>query len=108
MQTENTGAALLVRLGSDYGSANKRALDELEVLLRRATSEITPGNVILNFNETEYIGARFVNILVQASNELRRGNRRLTLVGLREPLFGVLRICKLDERFAPNHGHSKH
>ena len=96
MQVTVQDGVTIVRLDSSYSAFNEPHLDELQDQLLTIVKETPSIYLVLDFEETEFFGSVFFEILFRAWKRIRERRGRFALCQLRPACQEILETAKLD------------
>jgi anti-anti-sigma factor len=86
----------ILQLDASYASLDDVSLEKLgEVLLSEATYA-EPPRLLLDLSRTQFIGSRFIELLVRAWKRLKMRGGSMALCGVQPFCAEVLRVARLD------------
>lgn len=86
---------LTVKIQSDLVASGSKDLKARLVQLVEGGEK----NLILDFHEVKVIDSAGIGALIATQNSLKSSGQRLKLIGVREPIFKMLKIMRLDKHF---------
>ncbi|MGQ9575494.1 MAG: STAS domain-containing protein [Thermoguttaceae bacterium] len=86
----------ILELGTSYHSLDEKTLEHLGEILLSQASFAEPPRLVLDLSQTEFIGSRFVELLVRAWKRIKSRNGSMALCGVRPFCADVLRVSRLD------------
>ena len=86
----------ILQLDASYSSLDEKALEHVgEVLLAEATYA-EPPRLLLDLSLTQFIGSRFIELLVRAWKRVRTRGGTMALCGVQPLCAEVLQVARLD------------
>jgi len=86
----------ILQLDASYSSLDEKALEHVgEVLLAEATYA-EPPRLLLDLSLTQFIGSRFIELLVRAWKRVRTRGGSMALCGVQPLCAEVLQVARLD------------
>jgi anti-anti-sigma factor len=92
--------ATIVELGPRYDSLDGPSLREFAEQLLREAEQADPPCLLLDLSQTDYIGSRFVEVLVRLWHRLKRRGGTLALCGVQPFCLEILKVTRLNEIWA--------
>ena len=83
-----------------YSSLDRLKLADAQRLLLDLVNQPSPPYLIVDLSGVQYVGARFIGIVVSACVELKKRGRRLVLCGLNSYCAELFHRLHLDRLFA--------
>ncbi|CAM2009904.1 STAS domain-containing protein [Acanthopleuribacter pedis] len=89
------GEGLTVKIQSDLVASGSKELKARLVQLVEGGEKL----LTLDFHEVKVIDSAGIGVLISTQNSLKQGGQKLKLIGVREPIFKMLKIMRLDKHF---------
>ena len=86
----------ILQLDASYASLDDKALQELGEVLLSEASFAEPPHLLLDMSPTQFIGSRFIELLVRAWKRIRIRDGAMVLCGVQQLCDDVLRVSRLD------------
>ena len=86
----------ILPLDAGYSSLDERALEGLGEALLSEAAYAEPPRLLLEFSRTQFIGSRFIELLVRAWKRIRSRDGSMALCGVQPLCAEVLRVARLD------------
>ena len=86
----------VIELGPSYDSLNEAALAESGGVLLGEAVHAEPPRLLLDLSGTQFIGSRFIELLVRTWKRLRERGGTMALCGVQPFCSEVLHTTKLD------------
>lgn len=86
----------ILELDRDFASLNEDGLVEFGGILLSEATYAEPPRLLLDFAQTQFIGSRFIELLVRAWTRLKRRQGSTVLCNLQPLCREVLHITRLD------------
>jgi anti-anti-sigma factor len=86
----------VLQLDGSYASLDEKPLEELgEVLLTEATYAEPPW-LLLDLSRTQFVGSRFIELLIRAWKRIRARDGSMALCGVQPLCAEVFQVSRLD------------
>ncbi len=86
--------------GHRYDSLDDSSLREFTEQILREAEQADPPRLLIDLSQTDYIGSRFVEVLVRVWRRLRQRGGSLALCGVQPFCLEVLKVTRLDQLWA--------
>jgi anti-anti-sigma factor len=87
----------IVELGLRYDSLDDASLQEFAGQFLHEAEQADPPCVLLDLSQTDYIGSRFVEVLLRAWRRLKERGGTLALCGVQPFCLEVLKVTRLNQ-----------
>jgi anti-anti-sigma factor len=87
----------IVEPGRRYDSLDDSALREFSEQILREAEQADPPCLLIDLSQTDYIGSRFVEVLVRVWRRLKQRGGSLALCGAQPFCLEVLKVTRLDQ-----------
>jgi anti-anti-sigma factor len=86
----------VLQLDASYASLDEEALEDLGEALLAEAAYAEPPRLLLDLSRTQFIGSRFIELLVRAWKRVRTRGGSMALCGVQPLCAEVLRVARLD------------
>ena len=93
--TQHRGITL-IELGPSYDSLDDRTLEAFGEVLLSEAAFADPPRVLLDLSRTNYVGSRFIELMVRAWKRLKMRGGEMALCGVQPFCAEVLQATRLD------------
>lgn len=90
----------VVELDKAYDALDTAGMQRLDTLLQEEVGTADPPQIVFDMSHTEYIGSRFIELLVRTWKQLRDRNGQMALCGLSPFCRDVIRTTRLEAVWA--------
>ncbi len=90
----------VVELGPRYDSLDDPSLRGFTEQILREAEQADPPCMLMDFSQTEYIGSRFVEVLVRVWQRLKRRGGTLAFCSLQPFCLEVFKVTRLNQIWA--------
>ncbi len=90
----------IVESGPRCDSLDEASLSEFSEQVLREAAQADPPCLLVDLSQTDYIGSRFVELLVRVWQRLKRRGGALALCGVQPLCLEVLKVTRLDQIWA--------
>jgi anti-anti-sigma factor len=84
------------QLDASYASLDEKALEGLGEAILTEAAYAEPPRLLLDLSRTQFIGSRFIELLVRAWKRVRIRDGSMALCGVQPLCAEVLRVARLD------------
>jgi anti-anti-sigma factor len=95
----NSQASLLELPGPEYSSHDDESLGHVRSLIQDVAEKTDHQYLVIDLSRVHFFGARFVGILVNAWDQLKKRQRRLAICGLTPYCAKLIQVLHLDKLF---------
>ena len=86
----------VLQLDASYASLDEKALEDLGEMLLAEAAYAEPPQLLLDLSGTQFIGSRFIELLVRAWKRVRTRGGSMALCGVQPLCAEVLGVARLD------------
>lgn len=90
----------VVELDKAYDALDTEGMQKLDTLLLDKVATAEPPQIVFDMSRTEYIGSRFIELLVRTWRQLRERDGQMALCGLSPFCKDVIHTTRLESVWA--------